>query len=35
MDNTDVFFKLAQAATRGVVLPEGMVSETIRVRRKP
>ena len=35
MDNTDVFFKLAQAATRGVVLPEGMISEPIRVRRKP
>jgi alkaline phosphatase len=24
-DNTDVFFKLAQAAVRGVVLPPGMV----------
>jgi alkaline phosphatase len=34
MDNTDVFFKLAQAATSGVVLPEGMISETIRVRRR-
>jgi alkaline phosphatase len=25
LDNTDVFFKLAQAATRGVVLPAGLV----------
>ena len=25
IDNTDVFFKLAQAATRGVVLPVGLV----------
>ena len=25
IDNTDVFFKLAQAATRGVVLPAGLV----------
>ena len=25
IDNTDVFFKLAQVATRGVVLPEGLV----------
>ncbi|QDL55349.1 alkaline phosphatase [Rhodoferax aquaticus] len=26
IDNTDVFFKLAQAATKGVVLPEGLVA---------
>jgi alkaline phosphatase len=26
MDNTDVFFKLAQAALKGAVLPEGFVS---------
>jgi alkaline phosphatase len=25
IDNTDVFFKLAQAATRGVVLPAGLI----------
>ena len=35
MDNTDVFFKLAQAAIRGVVLPHGMISAPVRVQRKP
>lgn len=35
MDNTDVFFKLAQAAIRGVVLPQGMISAPVRVQRKP
>jgi len=35
MDNTDVFFKLAQAAIRGVVLPQGTISAPVRVQRKP
>lgn len=34
MDNTDVFFKLAQAAIRGSVLPEGVFSSPVRARRK-
>jgi hypothetical protein len=34
MDNTDVFFKLAQAAIRGAALPEGMFSSPVRARRK-
>ena len=28
MDNTDVFFKLAQAAVKGVVLPVGLQAST-------
>ena len=36
MDNTDVFFKLAQAATRGIVVPDGIVSaKVLRATRKP
>ena len=35
IDNTDVFFKLAQAATRGIVLPPGMVPTTVRAAKKP
>ncbi|MEI6618107.1 MAG: alkaline phosphatase, partial [Betaproteobacteria bacterium] len=35
IDNTDVFFKLAQAATRGIVLPPGMVPATVRATKKP
>ena len=35
IDNTDVFFKLAQAATRGIVLPPGMVPATVRAAKKP
>jgi alkaline phosphatase len=33
LDNTDVFFKLAQAAIKGAVLPEGLVSAP--AKRKP
>jgi hypothetical protein len=28
IDNTDVFFKLAQAAIKGVVMPKGMVASS-------
>ena len=35
IDNTDVFFKLAQAATLGVILPKGMVPAPVRSSRKP
>jgi alkaline phosphatase len=35
MDNTDVFFKLAQASLKGVVLPEGLALAPARVKRKP
>ena len=35
MDNTDVFFKLAQAALMGAAAPEGMVLATKQTRRKP
>ena len=35
MDNTDVFFKLAQVAIRGVVPLEGMIPVPVRVQRKP
>ena len=35
IDNTDVFFKLVQAATRGVVLPPGMVAAPVRTPKKP
>ena len=35
MDNTDVFFKLAQVAIRGVVPLEGMIPVPFRVQRKP
>jgi alkaline phosphatase len=34
-DNTDVFFRLAQAATRGAVAPEGLVAAPVRKARKP
>ena len=35
IDNTDVFFKLAQAATRGIVMPPGMVAAPVRGSKKP
>jgi alkaline phosphatase len=36
MDNTDVFFKLAQAAIRGIVVPNGIVPAKVpRATRKP
>ncbi len=35
MDNTDVFFKLAQASLKGAVVPEGMVVKPAAARRKP
>ena len=35
MDNTDVFFRLAQAAVKGVVLPEGLTGRAVGARRKP
>ena len=35
MDNTDVFFKLAQASTKGVVMPEGMMAKPVPGKRKP
>ncbi|WP_296447983.1 alkaline phosphatase [Rhodoferax sp. UBA5149] len=35
MDNTDVFFRLAQASLKGVVLPEGLMSAPVRAKRKP
>ena len=35
MDNTDVFFKLAQASLKGAVVPEGMMAKPVPVRRKP
>jgi alkaline phosphatase len=31
MDNTDVFFKVAQASLKGVVLPEGLMARPVRV----
>jgi alkaline phosphatase len=35
-DNTDVFFKLAQAATKGVLLPEGMMPvKAAKKKQKP
>lgn len=34
MDNTDVFFKLAQASLKGVVLPEGLAPAPARASRK-
>ncbi|MEY8876863.1 MAG: alkaline phosphatase [Leptothrix sp. (in: b-proteobacteria)] len=33
LDNTDVFFKLVQAATRGVVLPAGLLPTTAPTRK--
>jgi alkaline phosphatase len=33
LDNTDVFFKLAQAATRGVVLPAGLLPAPATARK--
>ena len=35
MDNTDVFFKLAQASLKGAVMPEGLMSKTGSGKRKP
>ena len=35
MDNTDVFFKLAQAAIRGVVIPDSVMDKRVRTKRKP
>ncbi len=35
MDNTDVFFKLAQASLKGAVMPEGLMSKTGPGKRKP
>ncbi len=35
MDNTDVFFKLAQATLKGVVIPPGMLPAAARAKRKP
>jgi len=35
MDNTDVFFRLAQASLKGVVLPEGLTSAPSRSKPKP
>jgi alkaline phosphatase len=35
MDNTDVFFKLAQAAVNGAVVPEGLVQVSGNNKRKP
>lgn len=35
MDNTDVFFRLAQASLKGVVLPEGLTSAPGRSKPKP
>ena len=34
MDNTDVFFKLAQASLKGVVMPEGLMSKPAAGKRK-
>jgi hypothetical protein len=34
MDNTDVFFKLAQASIKGVVMPEWMGMAPGRAKRK-
>ena len=33
-DNTDVFFRLAQAATKGIVFPEGMMAAPVRGQQK-
>ena len=33
IDNTDVFFKIAQASVRGVVLPEGLQAAPMKKRR--
>ena len=35
MDNTDVFFRLAQAALKGAVLPVGFKAALARTKRKP
>jgi alkaline phosphatase len=35
IDNTDVFFKLAQAAVKGVVLPPGLNAGTAKVAKAP
>jgi alkaline phosphatase len=35
MDNTDVFFRLAQAAVRGVALPAGLMQKPVPRKRKP
>ncbi len=35
MDNTDVFFKLAQASLRGAVIPEGLMAKPALGRRRP
>ena len=35
MDNTDVFFKLAQASLKGAVMPEGLMSKPAAVKRRP
>jgi alkaline phosphatase len=34
MDNTDVFFKLAQAVTSGSVVPPGLVTAAVSPNRK-
>ena len=34
MDNTDVFFRLAQASLKGVVLPQAMLPRPTRAKRK-
>ena len=35
IDNTDVFFRLAQAAVKGVVVPPGLMGVPSRVKPKP
>jgi alkaline phosphatase len=35
MDNTDVFFKLAQAAVYGSILPEGLVFAPVKPKPHP
>ena len=35
IDNTDVFFRLAQAAVKGVVVPEGLMPRPRTVKTKP
>ena len=35
MDNTDVFFKMAQAVVKGAVMPEGMMPKSATSKRKP
>ena len=33
LDNTDVFFKLAQAAVRGAMVPEGLISAPVKRKK--